>query len=43
MIERETLINTIGKNKVEVLTIKQNNLKVKSRPYIVVLARQHPG
>jgi len=43
MIERETLVTTIGRNKVEVVTIKENNPKIKNRPYIVILARQHPG
>lgn len=43
MTERETLLMTIGRNKVEVLTIKENNPKLKVRPYIVILARQHPG
>jgi hypothetical protein len=43
MTERETLLTTIGRNKVEALTIKENNPKIKSRPYIVILARQHPG
>ena len=42
-LERDTIINTIGKNKVEVVTIKENNPKKKGRPYILVIARQHPG
>lgn len=43
LFERETIQNTIGRNKIEAITIKENNPKVKSRPMIVVIARQHPG
>ena len=43
MMEREILVNTIGKNKIEVLTIKEINPKVKKRPIIFIMARQHPG
>jgi len=36
-------MSTIGRNKVEVLNIKESNPKIKNRPLIVVMARQHPG
>jgi hypothetical protein len=42
-MERETLLNTIGKNKIEVITIREINTKIKVRPLIIVIARQHPG
>lgn len=43
MFERETIVNTIGRNKIEALTIKEPNPKAKNRPLIIVMARQHPG
>ena len=43
LMERETIVNTTGKNKIEVLTIKEANPRLKKRPVIFIMARQHPG
>ena len=43
LFERETIQNTIGRNRIEAVTIKESNPKAKARPMIVVIARQHPG
>lgn len=42
-MEREVIATTIGRNKLEVVTVRESNSKVKVRPLIVVIARQHPG
>lgn len=36
-------MNTIGNNKIEVLTIKDPTKTTKNKPLILVIARQHPG
>jgi cytosolic carboxypeptidase protein 2/3 len=43
LLERNTLVNTVGNHKLEVLTIKEHNPKLRNRPLIFVIARQHPG
>ena len=43
LLEKETLVNTIGNNKIEMLTIKDPSKIIKNKPLILVIARQHPG
>lgn len=43
MMEKDTITQTIGRNSLDIITIKEPSTKIKDKPLIIILARQHPG